>query len=178
MFQLSNGALWKGESWKGDAIGNDRFEVISRSRPPHRSPANMPTPARPGFQPDVFQLADSRPLLPADPGNGEVVGSLPEMGLKETKAAIQIAYDTFNGPWRDTSEYERAAMLNKLFKSVVTLFTPRGRLMSRAFGIEWLTKAVADLRRACRLMQDNAEDFAQVSSSPTFARPPLTLAAC
>jgi acyl-CoA reductase-like NAD-dependent aldehyde dehydrogenase len=44
-----------------------------------------------------------------------VIGSLPEMGLKETKQAIQAAYDTFNGPWRDTTEYERAAMLTKLF---------------------------------------------------------------
>lgn len=55
------------------------------------------------------------PFYAADPGTGKNLGSLPEMGLQETRASIQLAYDTFHGPWGETSEYDRAAILTKLF---------------------------------------------------------------
>lgn len=37
------------------------------------------------------------------------------MGLEDTKVAIDHAHEAF-ATWGKTSEYERAAILNKLFK--------------------------------------------------------------
>lgn len=42
------------------------------------------------------------------------------MGLADTKLAIDHAYKAF-ATWGKTTEYERAAILNKLFKSVLIL---------------------------------------------------------
>lgn len=56
----------------------------------------------------------------ADPGNGKKLGSLPDMGLADTKEAIEHAHKAF-ATWGKTSEYERAAILNKLYKCVPEL---------------------------------------------------------
>lgn len=50
-----------------------------------------------------------------DPGTEEVLGSLPEMGVAETKLAIDHAAKAFE-TWSQTSEYERAAILTKMFQ--------------------------------------------------------------
>ncbi|KAK4052096.1 hypothetical protein OIV83_002390 [Microbotryomycetes sp. JL201] len=50
-----------------------------------------------------------------NPGNGQQIGSLPDMTLDDTKEAIDCASEAFK-TWRETSEYERAAILTKLFK--------------------------------------------------------------
>jgi succinate-semialdehyde dehydrogenase/glutarate-semialdehyde dehydrogenase len=82
----------------------------------------------------------------ADPGTGETIGSLPEQGLEDTRLAIDQAYDAFQ-TWGKTTEYERAAILNKMYKCV------------RYAGFH--ERAKAD-RCGCRLMTDNAEDLAQI----------------
>lgn len=71
------------------------------------------------------QSVHSHPCMPAtrslhfvsDPGNGQVIGQLPEMGLADTKTAIEHAHTAF-ATWGKTSEYERHAILTKLFKYV------------------------------------------------------------
>ncbi|GAA5907854.1 hypothetical protein JCM8208_001963 [Rhodotorula glutinis] len=50
-----------------------------------------------------------------NPGNGKVLGSLPEMTVADTKEAIQHAATALKS-WRKTSEYERAAILQKIFQ--------------------------------------------------------------
>ncbi|BGP41379.1 hypothetical protein JCM10449v2_005357 [Rhodotorula kratochvilovae] len=50
-----------------------------------------------------------------NPGNGQVLGSLPEMTVDDTKQAIQHAHEALK-TWRKTSEYERAAILQKIFQ--------------------------------------------------------------
>ncbi|KAK4049595.1 hypothetical protein OIV83_004093 [Microbotryomycetes sp. JL201] len=50
-----------------------------------------------------------------NPGTGQEIGRLPNMTVKDTKEAIEHAHTAF-GSWKRTSEYERAAMLNKLFQ--------------------------------------------------------------
>lgn len=57
-------------------------------------------------------------LAGADPGNGKKLGKLPDMGLADTKEAIEHAHKAF-ATWGKTTEYERAAILNKLFKCVL-----------------------------------------------------------
>lgn len=63
-------------------------------------------------------------MASADPGTGEKIGSLPDMGLSDTKKAIDHAEEAFK-TWSKTTEYERAAILNKMFKCVDK--TERGR---------------------------------------------------
>ncbi|KAI5478678.1 succinate-semialdehyde dehydrogenase (NADP+) [Pseudohyphozyma bogoriensis] len=50
-----------------------------------------------------------------NPGTGGVLGEMPEMGVDETKKAIEFAYEAGKGEWGTTSEYDRAKVLNKLF---------------------------------------------------------------
>lgn len=52
---------------------------------------------------------------PPDPGNGQVLGSLPEMTVDDTRQAIQHAKEALKS-WRKTTEYERAAILQKIFQ--------------------------------------------------------------
>lgn len=52
-----------------------------------------------------------------DPGNGKVIGALPDMGVEDVKVAVKHASEAFKS-WRKTSEYERAAILNKMFACV------------------------------------------------------------
>lgn len=51
----------------------------------------------------------------SNPGNGKEIGSLPEMGLNDTKLAIENAHSAF-ATWGKTTEYERAAILTRLFR--------------------------------------------------------------
>ncbi len=50
-----------------------------------------------------------------NPANGEVVGSVAEGGLSETKRAIQAAYDAFHedSPWKNMNQMQRSVLLNK-----------------------------------------------------------------
>ncbi|GAA5851890.1 hypothetical protein JCM3766R1_000801 [Sporobolomyces carnicolor] len=50
-----------------------------------------------------------------NPGTGKVMGSLPDMGVEDVKKAVQHAHEALKS-WRKTSEYERAAILNKIFQ--------------------------------------------------------------
>ncbi|KAK4050570.1 hypothetical protein OIO90_005037 [Microbotryomycetes sp. JL221] len=50
-----------------------------------------------------------------NPGNGQKIGTLPDMTLEDTKQAVEYASEAFK-TWRNTDEYERAAILTKLFK--------------------------------------------------------------
>lgn len=51
----------------------------------------------------------------ADPGNGQTLGSLPEMTVEDTKQAVNHAHEALK-TWRQKSEYERAAILTKIFQ--------------------------------------------------------------
>ncbi|SCZ87414.1 BZ3500_MvSof-1268-A1-R1_Chr2-2g04880 [Microbotryum saponariae] len=50
-----------------------------------------------------------------DPGTGKQIGTLPDMGLDDTKQAIDRAYEAFQ-TWGKTSEYERSKILAKMFQ--------------------------------------------------------------
>lgn len=52
----------------------------------------------------------------ADPGSAKVLGKVADMGVHDTKDAIKVARRTFEGSWGKTKEYERSAMLKKLFE--------------------------------------------------------------
>jgi succinate-semialdehyde dehydrogenase/glutarate-semialdehyde dehydrogenase len=51
----------------------------------------------------------------ADPATGNEIGSVPELGAKETNDAIAKAHAAF-GPWSKTTAKERADLLGKLFQ--------------------------------------------------------------
>ncbi|SEP63086.1 succinate semialdehyde dehydrogenase [Faunimonas pinastri] len=48
-----------------------------------------------------------------NPANGEVIGTIPDAGVEETRRAIAIAHETFQ-TWRKTTADERARLLRKL----------------------------------------------------------------
>ncbi|SCV70277.1 BQ2448_1671 [Microbotryum intermedium] len=50
-----------------------------------------------------------------NPGTGKEIGTLPDMGLEDTKQAIDRAYEAFE-TWGKTSEYERSKILTKIFQ--------------------------------------------------------------
>ncbi|BGP17661.1 hypothetical protein JCM10213v2_005698 [Rhodosporidiobolus nylandii] len=50
-----------------------------------------------------------------NPGNGQVLGKLPDMTVEDTKVAVKHAADALKS-WRKTSEYERAAILQKMYQ--------------------------------------------------------------
>lgn len=50
-----------------------------------------------------------------NPGTGKVLGTLPEMTVQDTKEAINHAHEALKS-WRKTSEYERSALLTKIFQ--------------------------------------------------------------
>ncbi|KDE07397.1 hypothetical protein MVLG_02264 [Microbotryum lychnidis-dioicae p1A1 Lamole] len=50
-----------------------------------------------------------------NPGTGKEIGTLPDMGLEDTKQAIDRAYEAFQ-TWGKTSEYERSKILTKMFQ--------------------------------------------------------------
>ncbi|GAA5867902.1 hypothetical protein JCM8547_003409 [Rhodosporidiobolus lusitaniae] len=50
-----------------------------------------------------------------NPGTGKVLGKLPDMGVEDVKVAVKHAAEALKS-WRTTSEYERAAILQKLYQ--------------------------------------------------------------
>ncbi|GAA5858753.1 hypothetical protein JCM1840_006542 [Sporobolomyces johnsonii] len=50
-----------------------------------------------------------------NPGTGEKLGSLPDMTVEDTKQAVKHAHEALK-TWRKTSEYERSAILQKIFQ--------------------------------------------------------------
>ena len=55
-----------------------------------------------------------------DPGNGKEIGTLPDQGVEDVKLAVDNAHAAF-ASWGKTTEYERHAILMKLFKSAPPL---------------------------------------------------------
>ena len=49
-----------------------------------------------------------------DPANGDVIGTIPNMGAAETKRAIDAAHTAFQS-WKRTTAKERAAILRRWF---------------------------------------------------------------
>ncbi|GAA5972134.1 hypothetical protein JCM11641_002510 [Rhodosporidiobolus odoratus] len=50
-----------------------------------------------------------------NPGNGKVLGTLPDMTVEDTKQAVKHAHQALKS-WRKTSEFERAALLRKMYQ--------------------------------------------------------------
>lgn len=75
----------------------------------------------------ILHLVDLGPG--ADPGTGKVLGTLPEMTVQDTKEAINHAHQALKS-WRKTSEYERSALLTKIFQCVGTLPLSRAAPMT------------------------------------------------
>lgn len=50
-----------------------------------------------------------------DPATGETIGSLPDMTVQDTRDAIERASVAFK-TWQLTSEYDRAAILTKMYQ--------------------------------------------------------------
>ncbi|GAA5938315.1 hypothetical protein JCM1841_006304 [Sporobolomyces salmonicolor] len=50
-----------------------------------------------------------------NPGTGEKMGSLPDMTVEDTKQAVKHAHEALK-TWRKSSEYERSAILQKIFQ--------------------------------------------------------------
>lgn len=90
-----------------------------------------------------------------NPANGEVVGTVPNGGGKETDEAIEAAHEAFK-TWSKTTAYERASYLQKLYALMIEhqeelaqimtlemgkpIQESRGEVLSAASYLEWFAE--------------------------------------
>jgi succinate-semialdehyde dehydrogenase/glutarate-semialdehyde dehydrogenase len=68
-----------------------------------------------------------------DPSNGDVIGTIPNMGASETKRAIEAAHTAFQS-WKRTTAKERAAILRRWFDLMMENQEDLAVLMTREQG--------------------------------------------
>jgi succinate-semialdehyde dehydrogenase/glutarate-semialdehyde dehydrogenase len=104
----------------------------------------------------AWVAADSKKTFPVDnPASGEIIGNVPDMGVAETKRAIEAA-DKAWPAWRAKTAKERAAILRKWFDLMMAnqddlgliLTTEQGKPLAEAKGeiaygasfVEWFAE--------------------------------------
>ena len=104
----------------------------------------------------AWVAADSKKTFPVDnPASGEIIGNVPDMGMAETKRAIEAA-DKAWPAWRAKTAKERAAILRKWFDLMMAnqddlgliLTTEQGKPLAEAKGeiaygasfVEWFAE--------------------------------------
>ncbi|HEY9380747.1 MAG TPA: aldehyde dehydrogenase family protein, partial [Burkholderiales bacterium] len=104
----------------------------------------------------TWRKAESgRTLEVRNPANGQMLGTVPDMGAAETHAAIEAANAAWPA-WRATTAKERAAMLRKWYALMIEhqedlailmtaeegkpLIEARGEIMYAASFIEWFAE--------------------------------------
>jgi succinate-semialdehyde dehydrogenase / glutarate-semialdehyde dehydrogenase len=99
-----------------------------------------------------IDAGDGRTINVKNPASGEVIGTVPRMGVEEARTAVRAAADAFPG-WRARTAKDRAAILRKWFdlmkanqEDLATLMTAeqgkpmaesRGEITYAAGFIEW-----------------------------------------
>jgi len=87
-----------------------------------------------GYVDGAWVDADSRATIPVeDPATGEVIGTVPKMGVEETRRAIDAAHAAFES-WRRTTAKERAALLRKWYDLIMANQEDLAVLMTREQG--------------------------------------------
>ena len=101
--------------------------------------------------------ADSGGSIPVyDPGSGEQIGSVPDMGADETTRAIEAANAALPA-WREKTGLERAGLLRRFFELMIENRQELGELLSREQG-KPLKEALGEITYAASFVEWFAEE--------------------
>ncbi|MFC8179648.1 NAD-dependent succinate-semialdehyde dehydrogenase [Rhodococcus sp. NPDC057297] len=91
-----------------------------------------------------------------DPGNGELVGTVPALGRSETRRAVEAAASALDD-WRNTTAAGRAAVLMRMHDLMLDHTDSLARLLTREQG-KPLAEAVAEIRSGAGFLEFYAEE--------------------
>ncbi len=91
-----------------------------------------------------------------DPATGEVIGSVPDCGERDTRTAIDAAAAAF-GPWRTKTAGERAVILERWHMLVLENVADLGRIMTAEQG-KPIVEAEGEIRYAASFIKWFAEE--------------------
>ncbi|TRA94504.1 MULTISPECIES: NAD-dependent succinate-semialdehyde dehydrogenase [Rhizobium/Agrobacterium group] len=104
-----------------------------------------------------------------DPATQAVIGTVPDMGGAETRAAIEAANTAF-GPWKKKTHAERAALLEKWFALMIEHIDDLGLILTTEQG-KPLEEAKGEIRYGASFVKWFAEEARRISGgtipSPT-----------
>lgn len=95
-----------------------------------------------------------------NPATGELVGTVPNAGKKETREAIAAAYGAFP-TWAKLTAYERAGYLEKLYDLMIESADEMGELMTREMG-KPLAESIGEVKYAADFIKWFAEEGKRV----------------
>lgn len=95
-----------------------------------------------------------------DPSNGEVIGTIPNMGTAETRRAIECAHEAFKS-WKRTTAKERAGILRRWFDLMMENQEDLAVLMTREQG-KSLTESRGEIAYAASFIEWFAEEAKRV----------------
>jgi succinate-semialdehyde dehydrogenase / glutarate-semialdehyde dehydrogenase len=99
---------------------------------------------------------DGRSIEVSDPGNGEVLGTVPAMGAAETARAIDAAQEALPA-WRARTAGDRARVMRRLFELMLENQEALARLLSREQG-KPLTEARGEIAYGASFIEWFAEE--------------------
>ncbi|MCZ7483181.1 NAD-dependent succinate-semialdehyde dehydrogenase [Rhizobium rhizogenes] len=119
---------------------------------------------------DLWKAAASGKVVDViDPATQAVIGTVPDMGGAETRAAIEVANTAF-GPWKKKTHAERAALLEKWFALMIEHVDDLGLILTTEQG-KPLEEAKGEIRYGASFVKWFAEEARRISGgtipSPT-----------
>ncbi|NTE58545.1 NAD-dependent succinate-semialdehyde dehydrogenase [Agrobacterium tumefaciens] len=119
---------------------------------------------------DAWKAAASGKVVDViDPATQAVIGTVPDMGGTETRAAIEAANTAF-GPWKKKTHAERAALLEKWFALMIEHIDDLGLILTTEQG-KPLEEAKGEIRYGASFVKWFAEEARRISGgtipSPT-----------
>lgn len=102
-----------------------------------------------------------------DPATGTVIGTVPDLGMDDTEAAITAAQDAF-GPWRARTAGDRCAMLERWHALVLENVSDLARIMTAEQG-KPLAEAEGEIRYAATFIKWFAEEGRRASGHDVLA---------
>ncbi|PAV20788.1 succinate-semialdehyde dehydrogenase [Pyrrhoderma noxium] len=108
-----------------------------------------------------------------NPATGEEIGTVPEMGIKETKEAINSAYSTFQ-TWKKTTAKQRHDLLMKFYSLMLEHSEDLAKILTLENG-KTLAEAKGEIVYASSFLEWFAEEALQHIPSPVSSVRNVTL---
>jgi len=95
-----------------------------------------------------------------NPANGQIVGSVPTGGEEEANVAIDAAYEAFQS-WSQTTAYERAVYLKKLYELMIEHRDELAQVMTMEMG-KPINESIGEVTSAAAFLEWFAEEGKRV----------------
>ncbi|WP_186670972.1 NAD-dependent succinate-semialdehyde dehydrogenase [Sporosarcina sp. BP05] len=99
-------------------------------------------------------------LTIVNPANGQIIGSVPIGGEKEANEAIDAAYEAFQ-TWSQTTAYERATYLKKLYELMIEHRDELAQIMTMEMG-KPINESIGEVTSAASFLEWFAEEGKRV----------------